>query len=514
LPRPNFSGTDQFTYQASDGALTSNIATVTIAVTAVNNAPVANDDTYITIEDVSLVATAPGVLANDTDGDTFTAIWVGGPAHGTLLLSSNGSFTYAPNPNFSGIDQFTYQASDGALTSNIATVTITVTAANDPPVATPDAYTTMEDSALNVGALGVLANDTDVDGDPLTAVLVSGPAHGTLTLNPDGSFTYTPAHNFSGTDQFAYRAIDAEGVFASAQVTITVTAVNNAPVATDDAYITTEDVSLAVKAPGVLGNDTDTDGDTLTAALVSGPAHGTLTLNANGSFTYTPTSNFSGTDQVTYQASDGALTSNIATVSIAVSAVNDPPVALADGPFLGNAGRSVQMDASASSDSEGAALTFRWNFGDGSTLVTPQAPIEHTYASGGTFPVTLIVNDGQLDSAPFTTQASIGITGGGQQDEVDEFLTYVSPTKKSTDLPAGTTSFSVVIIYGPTILSSTFQASLNGEPFGGFDPRAGTSETVTIPLASGRNVLALQVVGVRADGRQATDRDQLTFNIP
>src|SRR5206468_936158 len=135
-----------------------------------------------------------GVLNNDSDADNdpLTATVVSGPSHGTLSLDSTGKLTYAPNANFNGTDTFTYKANDGTADSNVATVTINVTPVNDAPVAAPDSYTTNEDAALNVPAAGVLANDSDVDGDTLTAVLVSGPSHGTLTLNANGSFTYTP----------------------------------------------------------------------------------------------------------------------------------------------------------------------------------------------------------------------------------------------------------------------------------------------------------------------------------
>jgi VCBS repeat-containing protein len=171
---------------------------------------------------------------------------------------------------------------------------------------------------------------------------------------------------------------------------------NQPPVAVDNAYSVAEDMVLTVPAPGVLGNDTDANGDALTALVLRGPSHGSLSLNADGSFTYTPAANFHGPDTFTYEASNGALASNQAGVTITVSAVNDPPVALADGPLLGVAGSPVHMDASASSDAEGAGLTFRWDVGDGSTLVTTQPTIAHTYASAGTFAVTLKVK------VPFT----------------------------------------------------------------------------------------------------------------
>src|SRR5204863_4724 len=205
----NYNGNDSLTYKASDGQAQSGVATVTITVTPVNDAPVAaNDDSYTTPEDTLLTVSAPGVLANDSDvdGDALSAVLVSGPAHGTLTLNGDGSFSYTPALNYNGIDSFTYRASDGSLESADATVTITVTPVNDAPVAAnDDSYTTPEDTQLTVRAPGVLANDSDVDGNPLSAVLVSGPTHRTLTLSGDGSFSYTPALNYNGIDSFTYR---------------------------------------------------------------------------------------------------------------------------------------------------------------------------------------------------------------------------------------------------------------------------------------------------------------------
>jgi len=151
---------------------------------------------------------------------------------------------------------------------------------------------------------------------------------------------------------------------------------------------------------------------------------------------------------------------------------------------------------------------------DENTIETVQDIIQHTYESTGVFDVTLVVSDGMSDSDSFTTSAYIsGFSGGGQRQDVDAFLTYGSPLVKSLDLPAGTTTFDVIIFYRSTIEEDTFQASLNRESFTHiFTPIAGTSELVTIPLLSpGRNTLVLEVDGVRTDKRTATDRDGLVF---
>jgi predicted outer membrane repeat protein/VCBS repeat-containing protein len=271
--------------------------------------------------------TTDGILLNDTDvdGEPLHPFLVSGPSHGTLTLSPSGAFFYTPDPSFTGTDSFTYKANDGQLDSNVATVTITVMPVNVAPVANNDVYSTSEDTPLAVPAPGLLGNDTDADGDPLSAVLVSGPAHGTVAMSSNGAFTYSPAANFNGTDSFTYKANDGTADSNVATVTITVRPVNDAPVANDDSYSTAEDNPLTVSVPGVLANDTDTDGDALTAVLVSGPIHGTLALSGDGSFTYTPAANFNGTDSFTYKANDGQLDSYVATVTITVSPVNDAP---------------------------------------------------------------------------------------------------------------------------------------------------------------------------------------------
>ena len=328
-PNPNYFGEDTFTYTISDGNGATASASVTVVIESVNDAPAAVADTYATNEDTPLTVPANGVLGNDTDVDssTLTAIEVTTPANGSLTLNGDGSFTYTPNADYSGSDSFTYRVSDGSAESSAATVTITVTAVNDAPVAVDDVYSIDEDAALNVAAKGVLGNDTDVDSAALTAIQVTAPANGSLALNENGSFTYTPNAGYSGSDSFTYRANDGSLDSNGATVTITINAVNDAPIAADDSYATDEDVALTVLGPGVLGNDNDQDNVTLTAALVDRPSNGTLTLNADGSFTYTPAPGFSGSDRFTYRANDGALDSNVATVNLTIRAVNDAPVA-------------------------------------------------------------------------------------------------------------------------------------------------------------------------------------------
>jgi hypothetical protein len=177
-----------------------------------------------------------------------------------------------------------------------------------PPLATEDAYAGAEDAPLVVPAPGVLVNDADPQGDPLTAAVVQAPANGTLALALDGSFTYTPKPDFHGIDTFIYTAGDGGTPSVPTTVTLTIAPRNDAPVASADAYDTSIARTLTVAAPGVLGNDADPDGDTLAAAPASGPAHGTVALRPDGSFSYTPAAGFIGSDAFTYRLSDGTAT--------------------------------------------------------------------------------------------------------------------------------------------------------------------------------------------------------------
>ena len=209
----------------------------------------------------------------------------------------------------------------------MATVTITVLAVNDAPVVAPDTYSTPEDTPLSVAAPGVLINDVDVDGDTLQSSVVSGTSSGTLVLQSNGSFLYTPNTDFTGIDQFTYKVSDGTTESLEVTVTILVGVVNDAPVAQPDNYLVDENGVLVVDAPGVLANDTDVDSNTLTIAnVIDGPLHGILSWQPDGSFIYTPNTDFNGTDTFRYQATDGMDNSAPVLVTITVAALNDLPV--------------------------------------------------------------------------------------------------------------------------------------------------------------------------------------------
>ncbi len=196
---------------------------------------------------------------------------------------------------------------------------VTVLPPNDPPVALDDSYTVDHNTTLSVPALGVLANDTDPESDPLSATIGSAPAHGSLTLNDDGSFGYTPTSGYSGPDSFTYTASDGQSGSSTADVALTVLPrPNTAPTANGDVYALDQNTSLHVATPGLLGNDSDAEGDTLTVIAASAPLNGVAVVTADGSFSYTPNAGFSGSDSLSYTVDDGHGGSATAVVSLTV----------------------------------------------------------------------------------------------------------------------------------------------------------------------------------------------------
>lgn len=385
MPAADFNGMDGFSYTVSDGELTSAVASVTINVTPVNDAPIGVADAYEIAEDNVLTIVENGVLANDIDVDStnLTAVMGTPPTNGTVVLNSDGTFTYTPNADFAGEDSFTYTTSDGELSGAETTVTITVTAVNDGPTSVADAYEITEDSVLSIFENGVLANDIDVDGPPLTATLGAAPTNGTVVLNSDGTFEYTPNADFAGEDSFTYFASDGENIGSETTVTITVVPENDKPFAEDDAYSVDENQTLTIDPAGVLANDSDIDGDSLTAEIVTGPTNGTLTLAADGSFVYTPNPGFAGTDTFTYAAFDGTDAAT-AVVTITVNDVIQPPTANGDAyntaedtPLNINAAWGVLAN---DFDPQGETLT--------ATIVTPPQHGTLTLNADGSFAYT------------------------------------------------------------------------------------------------------------------------------
>jgi hypothetical protein len=234
------------------------------------------------------------------------------PSHGALS-GTPPNLTYVPAPNYNGPDSFIFTANDGALDSAPVTVSITVTPVNDVPLATAQSITTPEDASLGVSLSG-----TDADGDTLSYSLASGPAHGSLAGTAP-NLVYTPAPNYSGSDSFTFRVTDGVVMSAVATVSITVTPVNDAPVANGQSLTTPYNAPLALTLAG-----SDVEGSALTYTVLSSPANGTLSGTAPN-LTYTPNIGSSGTTSFTFKVNDGGLDSAVATVTIIVQAATGVP---------------------------------------------------------------------------------------------------------------------------------------------------------------------------------------------
>ena len=265
-PNLNYSGTDSFSYKVNDGESDSNIASVMITINAVNNIPIASPLTTQTDEDSSITITLEGI---DIDGDSLQYGIVSEPTSGLLGNISGSTVTYTPNLNYSGTDSFSYKVNDGESDSNIASVTITINAVNNTPIASPLTTQTDEDSSTIITLEG-----SDIDSDSLQYSIVSGPTRGLLGNISGSTVTYTPDPNDNGTDSFSYKVNDGESDSNIASVTITINAVNDSPAISGEpkniapAGIDYSFIPAAVDTDVSVGDAVDT----LTYSITNGPS--------------------------------------------------------------------------------------------------------------------------------------------------------------------------------------------------------------------------------------------------
>ena len=291
------------------------VAALIAAIIIINNPPLAESSSIITMEDRPASIT---LTAKDKDRDQLTYIVTENPEHGTLSGTAP-NLTYTPSLDYSGPDSLTFMVNDGTIDSNSATISITVTAVNDSPVANPQSVTTKVDKSVSIALTG-----SDSDSKMLSFNIVTEPKNGALSLisnfNTNGQLVYTPRPGYIGTDSFTFRTKDESSGSNPAIVTINITA-NNPPVADQQPVKTLEDtpVTITLKAD-------DPDGDTLTYKVIKEPLHGKLTGTAPN-LTYTPDKNYNGPDSFSFKSNDGTADSFLATVPITVTPVNDAPTA-------------------------------------------------------------------------------------------------------------------------------------------------------------------------------------------
>ncbi len=386
-----------------------------------NGAPIAIVDTDLSIvdpDDVNL-DTATIVLTNAKPTDVLSiagglpggidsSIDTSTPGQITVHLSNSASLAdyrtalgqirfvnSSETPNTTDRD-ITVSVTNGA-DSNVAHATIHVIAVDDAPVAANASASGSEDTPIS----GIVTA-TDVDNTPsqLSYSLVGangGAAHGAVAFHADGSYTYNPAHDFNGSDSFSFKANDGQLDSHVATVSLTVSAVNDAPVSATGSASGNEDAPIS---GAVSASDVDNTSGQLSYALVGangGATHGIVAFNANGTFTYTPASNFNGSDSFSFKANDGALDSNVATESLTINAVNDAPVNTVPGPLNAQNGLDAAIIGLAVSDVDAVSLTTSLHVEHG--MLSVAAVGGATVVGSGTGTVTLSGSVAQINAA-------------------------------------------------------------------------------------------------------------------
>ncbi|MEZ9879607.1 tandem-95 repeat protein, partial [Vibrio sp. 10N.261.51.E5] len=293
-PNENFNGDVNFGFDVSDGTDTVS-ANIDVSVTAVDDAPVSGDLAYSIDEDGSIRLSQEQLLsqASDVEGDDLTAsgLTVGGDA--TVVANDDGSFTITPDENFNGDIDISFDISDGTNTVQ-ASADLTVNPVNDLPVPQDQQFSVEEDGTLIFTDADLLTGATDIEGDNLTVegVTYDG-GDGILTDNGNGTYTFAPNENFNGDVNFGFDVSDGTDT-VSANIDVSVTAVDDAPVSGDLAYSIDEDGSIRLSQEQLLSQASDVEGDDLTASSLTVDGDATVVANDDGSFTITPDANFNG----------------------------------------------------------------------------------------------------------------------------------------------------------------------------------------------------------------------------
>ncbi|MFM9975884.1 MAG: tandem-95 repeat protein, partial [Beijerinckiaceae bacterium] len=465
-PPQDFNGVIGLRVTASDGVL-SVFDDFTLTVNPVNDAPTAVSPAIVTNEDTAFIGS---VTAADIDGDALSYATNTAPAHGTLVVRADGTYTYTPTLNYNGTDSFSITVSDGNGGQVVVTIPVTVTAINDAPVTMVDTIVTAEDTPITFDPR---SNDSDIENDALTItevdgqVLVTGTpvpvTGGSITRLADGTLTFTPTLNYNGTPSFTYTLSDSNGGTASSTVNLTVNPVNDAPTAVSPAIVTNEDTAFIGSVTAA-----DIDGDALSYATNTAPAHGTLVVRADGTYTYTPTLNYNGADSFSITVSDGNGGQVVVTIPVTVTAVNDAPTVVNDSVTTAEDTPIIFDPRLNDSDIEGDALTI--THADGQLLVTgtPVPVSGGTITRGADGRLTFTPTGGYSGTSSITYTATDG-NGGSTTGTVSLIVTLVNDAPVASSPPVSVSEDSSVngIVTASDIDGDALTYAVNTAPANG-----------------------------------------------
>ncbi|MFM2607725.1 tandem-95 repeat protein [Vibrio chagasii] len=412
VPSADFNGELDLTFDISDGQETISNA-IDLTVRPINDAPVPEDKTFEIEEDGTLIFTDADLLtgATDVEGDNLSVEGVtydGGD--GILTDNGNGTYTFAPNENFNGDVNFSFDVSDGTDTVS-ANIDVSVTAVDDAPVSGDLAYSVDEDGSIRLSQEQLLSQASDVEGDDLTASSLTVDGDATVTQNDDGSFTITPDENFNGDIDISFDISDGTNTI-QASADLTVNPVNDLPVPQDQQFSVEEDGTLIFTDADLLTGATDIEGDNLSVEGVTyDGGDGILTDNGNGTYTFAPNENFNGDVNFSFDVSDGTDTVS-ANIDVSVTAVDDAPVS-GDLAYSVDEDGSIRLSQeqllSQASDVEGDDLTASGLTVDGDATVVQNDDGSFTITPdenfNGDIDISFDISDGTN-----TVQASADLT--------------------------------------------------------------------------------------------------------
>ncbi|WP_160675333.1 Ig-like domain-containing protein [Clostridium sp. C8-1-8] len=496
-PSKDFSGTDSFKVLVNDGHGGTAISIVNLKVDSLPTVGNYGEKTDFN------KPVSDKVIASDVDGDSLSYSKASDPSNGTVIVNQDGTWTYTPNEDFSGTDSFKVQAEDGH--GGVVTSTITVKV-DTPPVAVNDEAKTNESTTVKID---VLSNDTDLDKDSLSIISVTEPQHGKVVVNLDGTISYTPNAGYHGKEFFTYTISDGHNGISTATVSVDV---NATPIVGNYEEKTDYNKSVSDKVVA-----SDADGDVLTYSKAGDPSHGTVTVNKDGTWVYTPSKDFSGADSFTVKVEDGKGVSTISTVKIVV---DTPPVAINDS-ITTDEDASVNIDIlNNDKDANNDALTVTavTNPSHGNVAINPDGTVKYTPVTNynGNDSFTYTISDGHGGTATATVNIIVNPVNDAptvpNYDKTTPYNKSISSRVQGTDVDGDALQYTLrsQANNGYVIVSSngtwTYTPNFN---------YAG-SDSFTVEVSDGHGKTAISTINITIRDRAdlvGTVRDISTGNV-